>query len=468
MPQVLLSNLTLDYEQFRQQFFADLLIRDKWTDLSPTGTGVSIVEWLSSLGTYDTFAIERALQETMLDTARQPNSIYTIARMLGVHLYRKIPASTTVQFANDSPTTLVTVPIYSQFTINGRNYFNRDAFIFNVGDTDTKVITLYEGTVSFEQIAAQGGDFQRYYIGGTGINISDNDLLCLVNTNVLLTSTTDPLWKLAYQERKFYENSQPDFSVEVVFGNDVYGYTPAVNDLLTFVYATTNGAAGNYATSGENVLSASFPTISGLTLTPSVGGADEKDVDFYRIFAPMLFSANGRMVTRDDYKATTLTYPGVLDCSFRGQAEIGPNRLEWMNTIEYTILAEPSWTDAQHSTFIKWVNTKGIYQTRLQRRDPQAVPLSVTALVYCKPRANLTQIYSLIQDALVTLTTLRPGSLGYSMYRSDIIDTIKNASSDVEYVDLLTPSTDIVLTDLQYIAYDSATLTMNYSTRISL
>jgi len=467
MPQVNLSNLTIDYEQFTQQFASDLLTRDQWTDLSPTGTGVTIIQWLSSLGAYEIMAIERSLQETMLDTARQPNSIYTIARMLGVHVFRKVPGSCTVSLANSSAGTAVSIASYSQFMIQGRYYFNREPFIFNINDTNAQVVTLYQGQVQFEQIVAQGGDFQRYYIGGPGINISDQDVFAtLQNGTILVKSTTDALWTFPYNSPQFFENSMPDFTVECAWGNTTYGIVPAINDVITFYYTVTNGLSGNYAVSGENVTTQNYPTITGLTLSPTVGGADEKTIDFYRVFGPMLFSANRRMVTRDDYRATTLTYPGVLDCFFLGQADVDPTRLEWMNAIQYTILAVPAWTDAQHATFVQWVKTVGIYQTRLQRQDPVAVPVDVIATVSCTNRANLSSIQKLIIQAINSLFILQPGSLGYSMYQSDITTVISNVSQDIEYIDLQSPSMNVIVNSLQYVTLNSVTITMAYTDRV--
>ena len=464
MPQVMLDNLTVDYEQFRQQFFSDLLTRDNWADLAPSAIGVTISEWIASLGAYETMAIERALQETMLDTARQPNSIYTIARMLGIHLYRRKPGWATAQFFNNDPYPAVLVPAYSQLTVNGRGYFNRDAMVFNYGDPTPQTITVYEGIVGSETIVAQGGDFQRYYIGATDLYVSDDDIICMVNGTTLLNKTIEGMWKLKYQETAFFENTLPDKRIEIVFGNNNYGYTPKTNDQLIFTYTTTSGSNGNYAVSGENVTVLAAPTVGGITLTSTVGGQDEKSLNFYKVFGPSLFSANTRMVTREDYRAVTLTYNTVIDCSYRGQADIDPNRVEWMNTIEYTILSDPtqpSWTDAQHATFLEWVKTKGIYQTRMQRRDPTIIELTVEATIYCRARANLLLVQETIIEALISFFKVHPGSLGFSVYRSDIITVIQNADTSIQFVELQSPKLDFIITYTQYVLLNKTNLSQN-------
>ena len=114
-----------DYESIKQQLQSRLIEKGSWKDLIQAGVGETLLEFIASIGAFSQLSIQRSLQESMLDTARLTSSVYTIARMLGVHINRKTPAKVEVTLTGDG--TYMQIPRYSQFEIAGVPYFNRTA-----------------------------------------------------------------------------------------------------------------------------------------------------------------------------------------------------------------------------------------------------------------------------------------------------------------------------------------------------
>lgn len=466
MPVVSLSNIQVDYEQLRAQLIAELEKNPAWTDLVPAGVGTALTEFFAAIGAYEQYGIERALQETMLDTARQDKSIFVIARMLGVHIQRKQPASVKVRLTLDSSEVFSGLA-YTRFLINGRQFFNRDPFYIDPAQSNSTDITLFEGEIVREEMLAEGGSFQRYTLGNSDNTISDLDLFCTINGLDSYSKSILGLWKFKENEASFYENTLPDGNVEILFGNSIYGKVPPQNSSILFTYVRTNGAGGNRAQSGEELTAPDYPLIKGVTISSITGGQDEKDAEFYRIFAPHLYSSKERMVTRDDYRAVSATYAGVVDAAFLGQAEIAPYDVRWMNMIQYTLLTDPPFSGIQHEEFVKWVNQKGIFQTRLIRRDPVKTELDVSLEVYCKERSNLADVKGKVEQAIKRFFAPRAGSLGYSIYLSDIYNAAKRASQDIEFVYILTPTENTIIDRLDYCALRELRISMDYTSRMT-
>lgn len=338
-----LSSVNPDYESIRTFFMTELQKRQSWSDLTLSGVGTTLIDFISAMANASLTAIERSAQETSLDTARLNSSVLTISRMLGVHISRKIPARVQCTIFNAQSTgTTVQMPAYTSFSINGVRLFNREDIILSGGTPQT--IWLYEGEVVVERInQASGAAFQRYELGAPDYVVSDLDLFAVVN-GTKFNRVTDGLWHYGANDLVFYENTLPDGRVEAIFGDDTHGIAPKLNQQIDFYTVRTSGAAGNNADLQNKKLSvlstAVTAAVEGTAITALYGGSDENDSEFYRIMAPFMNKSRDHATTRDTYMALTLNYPydKVIDAIFLGQAETYPNDIRYMNVVTVTLL----------------------------------------------------------------------------------------------------------------------------------
>lgn len=459
-----LSEVQPDFEQVAFQFRQMLANRSAWNDVITAATGQTVVEMVSAGISYEQLAIMRSAQETMSDTARMPTSQYIIARMLGVHIRRKVPAKVVVNLINDDPTTIHTLSPYTQFEINNEKYFNRDPVVFNIGQNEIDGVALYQGKVEIFDAVSNGTSDQRFVLGNTDFAVSDYDLVC-TSTEGPYTGVRNGLWHYTPTDQVFYENTTSDGRVEVRFGNGIYGKIPDMNTTLHFVYVTTKGLLGNSSILTQQVSVVNNAKIYGLTVSAVVGGDDEHDSDLYRVMAPHMYSAKDRAVTREDHEAIAFDYPGIVDVIFQGQAEINPNDKAYMNIVSVCAVTTETWTTANWTEFFAFLDTKSIYRLEFVKEDPVPIDTTVTATVFCNNSADLREVFIKVKAALEDFFKPRRGMLGFSVYLSDVYDTIMAADNSIEYIERETPLADIEVTKTQYVRLTNIDLTMQYASR---
>jgi hypothetical protein len=132
---LLLSTVRPDFASLVLQLQLYLDSKPTWVDMQTSGTGQTLIEMMSAVGAFNQFGIEGALRETALTTAYRASSIYAITRMLGVRIHRKAPANVGVTLLRDNAGPATVLGRFTQFTVNGSNFFNRNALMFADGAT---------------------------------------------------------------------------------------------------------------------------------------------------------------------------------------------------------------------------------------------------------------------------------------------------------------------------------------------
>lgn len=205
-----LSAVKPDFEQVMIQLQSALANKSAWKDIIPASVGQTILEFISAILVLNQRSIERAVQESMLDSARLNTSVMMIARMLGVHILRKRPAVVTVELTRQTTAGSLFIDKFSQFTVDGVKFFNRAPAFFNIG-VATITIELAQGEIITEDFTSTGEAYQRFEIGNQDYTISDTDILCYVGeeeSQIEYFRTIDGLWGFGATSAVFYENCQ--------------------------------------------------------------------------------------------------------------------------------------------------------------------------------------------------------------------------------------------------------------------
>lgn len=465
---VALSQIKPDYEGILDQIIAGLSQRESWRgDLITASTGRTLMEVLAQIGAYNQLAIVRALQENNFDTARLESSLYAMTRTFGVHIQRRIPASAPYTLERlGSTQTALTIPPYSKFTMKGTPLFNEKALIFPIGETHIEC-TLHEGTVSQETFISTGVGFQNFTLGNAiPFAVSDKHIRCLSGSEEYVPVHDGP-WNYKPDDTVFFENTLPDGSVEILFGTGYYGKVPAAGQAMTFLYVYTNGFSGNKSTDGFEVSCLDVVGVKGVPTGPLTGGDNHKDAEFYRVMAPSLRAAVGRAVTRPDYRAHIMTYPGVRDVVIRGQAENAPNDVRWQGVLALTILSVEEMDELEWDEFIAWLVTLGIAENHYIRQDPTPIVKDVTVNIYCFPHADLDLVKATSQTKIIGNMQPARGSLARIFAAEDISKWIRASfvKGTLDYIDVVTPAADIVPGPLEYVTLGTLTVNTYFTTR---
>ena len=461
-----LSTIQPDFEGILEQLQANLANKKSWISLGKSSTAEILLEGIAMVGEYDQYSIGAAVNETTFDYAHLPESIYTNSRFLGIRISRRKPAHCTVILQNnDLNNSFIEIPTFTQFIINNVKYFNREPIVFN-RSTNQQKVELYQGEIKTSIFYSSGSVYQTYELEERDPwSISDEDIICDID-NVRYVRSEDPVFQFAMGDRKFFENSLPNGNVECKFGNGVYGSVPQANAEIIFKYAVTLGSNGNNTLSELAVKCPTYDSVIGETTTNAIEGSDEEDLLFYKELGPESGASNGRGIIRDDFKPLVIKYPGVIDCNVYGQAEIAPNDKKWMNVIGLMLLTENDFNDISFKNLVKYLKSKSVYGFQFKWYKPERVDVELDIKLYLKPNANLEVCRDLVITALQKLTKLRIGSLGRSLYGSDIENAVLSAiPNDIDYLDKTVPLINFVINKNQYINVTNINIEANYSER---
>lgn len=458
-----------DFEGILLQVVQVLQNSDAWKDIIPSGTGMTLLRNIVAGISYAVFGNERALQESFVHIATSDTSIMEGTRALGVRPQRRIPSRVNCRFTRPDDGTILIVPPMSRFSIRDFDFFNRDQFVFNAFDV-TLDVTLYQGTVFELEATAEGIPYERVEIGSENNKISDEDIYITISDEVW-TRRTDAPFHFGKNEKCFYDDTLHNGNVEIQFGNGIFGMTPPIGETVRIQWAETEGVGANFPTFGLQVSQIdpqSGVDITGVTTSAIYAGNERLMPGFYRANAPYIRASNQRAVRRADYRTVAMNYPGVIDALFRGQAQLNPGRRNWMNIIGATILTDVVWGALEWTTFIEYMNKFDIYKCEFLRMDPIPVDTVISGVVYCRPSTDLNVVKSKLISDITAAFGPRNGSLGYSIYNSDVTDVLEGKDEyeeAVEYVRNVVP-TDIVLdSPVKYVRITGVNLNMLYTTR---
>lgn len=440
-PPVILSTIAPDYALILQQFDNVLPTQQSWADMYYGSTGQAVLRYIASVGNLDQFAIEHAYRENFRQ-ARLDSSIMGQARLLGVRSPRKTPCGIPVTLVNQDNTALV-IPAYTQFTVGGTLVFNREVITFTTLISSVNV-TLYEGTVESFSLRSDGSKYQIFVSQETGYQVSDLDVVVTDNSTPVPVAQR-PIW-LYNGQAAVEDTTTPTGQLQLMFGDGTYGTQPAVNDVVTIVYAVTQGAEGeNAGLSGQTVTCSAYSYITGTATGGLTGGTDQRDTTYFRQLSPQLFAAKTTATTQEEMSAVAASYPGVLDAQVLGQRSLAPGDVRYMNLVAVSLLTEAPFSAYDWDQFVAWFRKRCTYPVVPFRQDPQALTTAIVADVYCQGIA--TDLSSVQQEAMTKVQALfapRTGIINSNLYLSDIINTIKTSDPTIEYLNLYTPSAPVV------------------------
>lgn len=442
-----IAQITPDYVGIRDALFSILGKRSAWTGDLTTQTGTTLIDMIATVATHAQVKLLRYAQDAYPETALSLRALYALAAKSGAPIRRKTAASATV-----SVTSLVSdvgVAAYTQFTGAGF-WFNRDAVFIPANPTNdpAKYVTfeVYQGELRTVNTVGGSGDFQVFRPAEQDFLISNDDIVVKANGNDVPV-VDDSLYN--YKNQKVIQDvTLPTGGALLVFGSGTYGFIPSPSDVLSITYAVTDGLTyngRNIAGTPVTLASPALSRVKGTFKTNPSGGAFQTDPARYRTLAPAYFGSNQSAVTPSQYFAIASDYPGVVDVFLQSQREIDPSDFWLMNVIRIAVLTDPpnSWTIPQKQAYLKHLEQKTMFAPRFDWMPLTSYPTTVKARIYAKKTADIGSVKSDADAAIRSLFAIRQGSLGYDIAMSDITDAVLESNTGVDYVDLISPSSDI-------------------------
>ena len=307
-PQLNIGNL--DFDEIKQSLKSYLSTQNTFKDYDFEGSALStLLDVLSYNTMYYAFYSNMIANEMFLDTAQKLSSVISLAKPLGYVVPGARSATSRFQVVAGGPS----VPISRYSLFIGKDETGRSFNFYTIEDLTTDgdgyaEFQIYEGSKLFRNVSVTLNESRtKAFIGRTDIDIRSltvevddgngfSEWTLSSNTNDVINSQSE-----------VYFLDRTDAGFYIVFGgnysdgiNTGAGKPLPENSLVRISYITSSGEIGNGV--GNFTTSAIEPGDQTLfrTVFPSSGGALEPNLDAVKFFAPKWFSAQERVVTKND------------------------------------------------------------------------------------------------------------------------------------------------------------------------
>lgn len=356
-------------------------------------------------------------------------------------------------------------------------YLDRPVVVY---DND---LYLYSGRVAItEHVVENISDFYSIRIGYPGFYISDAHVYVEV-----YDGSKSTVWQRAFEnsllnhgpeDQVYIDETLGDGDCQLTFGNGLHGKALDSGWIVGIRYVLTKGQVGNNGSAGTDVVCSSF-NIVGQTLTAPYGGSDEKSPAYYRAMSSTLFRGNRRAVTGPDHLSLLLSYPNVADVAVLSQKELAPYDLRFMNRLAVAVLPQsPNLStypvqslragrpfdetivdvsdDFDPNRYRFTEHELLDYRNRFAEVSfaaldldffvyPKPRPVFVKVRIFVNPQYYLDLVSAETSQRIKSLFRRSAGIMGRSLLLSDITRVCN--VDEIDYIELILPSSDLVLTD---------------------
>lgn len=462
MTQLMLSQVAVDEHVIFNELKRQLSQQGTWKDMMPTNVGTTILKLVSGATTVNQHYILTALREAFLGTAVRDSSIYEGTRSLGVHIARKLPASTRAQLQSTLNFTYF-IPPYSAVVVGNEHFYNVEQAVVPAMGT-LSAIDLYQGEVKelvFDTDILKSSDLPFVTLGNPNFMVSDSGVTVWtedkVSGAVIQWSKSDVgLFELAPTDAQYYEVTTGDGDVMLMFGTGQFGAALPSNSRLHVRVILTKGSIVS-GIAGDRVRVLDRPEVAGWATMPVVPGGDQKPSAYYKQFAPVMFRSRRKAISKSEVRAHIMGYPGVADCQLFAQRDIAPNDPKWQNVMRVCILpqtsdsfggANPNPQSAAWSAFTTWLNSQIHHLGQVQPWNPTKTYVALHVLVAVHANVDREETRIACIERILKLFQRKPGILGKRLSKSDIEQACR--ISGVDYIEVITPEEETIPSDRSY------------------
>jgi len=322
----------LDFDQVLQNVITFMKADPTFADYDFGGSGLRMLaRTLAYSIFYEGHYLTQVGNEAFLDTAQLRSSVASLARSLGYNLKgvqsARLLANTVVQLS-DTSAAVVTLPKNTQFALQANTsftFYNTDDVVLtkNVSTLlyEATDVQLVEGAPhTFRFVVDLTNPTQRFVIPNANVDyttvtvqvqdsLGSNTLTTFIRAENFLTITgTDPV---------FWVQESFDGFAELKFGNGIVGKPLVDGNIVIANYYISHGTGGNGIRGPFEIATANINGFQrGVTVVDadspsSSGGSDVEDLDNARFLAPLVYQAQNRCVTANDYKSLILANYGA-------------------------------------------------------------------------------------------------------------------------------------------------------------
>ena len=291
-----------------------------FSDYDFEGTAMSTMLDVLAYNTYyNSFYVNMVANESFLDSAMMPESVYSISKMLNYtpRSSRSAKANITISFSpTDSPSEIV-IPASTKFTAKINNVLyefttNADYSVTPTNGAYIKSIDIYEGT-TLEYTFTVSDNVNFYEMTAKGIDTPS--MIVTVSPNLSSSISTfyqrvKDTTNVTASSEIYYLQKNNRGNYEIYFGDGVLGKKLTNGNVVRILVRACSGSAANGAQAFSKVGFAGYSKDIPTNRYPcnilsvnqrAVDGEDDETIDSIKFNAPRSYEIQNRLITAEDY-----------------------------------------------------------------------------------------------------------------------------------------------------------------------
>lgn len=309
----------LDFTNIRNSLVTYLKKQDTVKDLNFEGSAVNFLLDLLAYNTlYYAHYANMIASESFLSTAQLEKSLISLVKPLGYVIPSKTSAIASIKLNNvlaAGPLLPYTVSV-SGFTPEGIKYQFWNIDSIDVTNNTTNTFQVYQGNYVSLSYGGNGFDFPDQKIFVPDLSMDIKTLRVSVKDTPPGSPFPEKPWSrydlytglFIDTNTKFYTLEKQSNGYTINFGAAI-GAKLVAGNRVKIEYLSSSGSLANNCSSFRSIQTPSGSSIS--VISPATGGLDEANLDEVRKNAPLVFSAQQRLVTLDDYKSFIVQLGGT-------------------------------------------------------------------------------------------------------------------------------------------------------------
>ena len=394
MPDLQISSV--EFNQTKQNIKDYLKSQTEFLDYNFEASGMSILlDTLAYAVHYLSFYLSMTTNESFLDTVQLLKNAIAISKSLGYSPRRMTGANAIISleikdaWKPTNPATVITVPKFTDFTVEGVNFFTTEEYLLTATNNyKFSSVEIRQGIYKTESHTSDGAVTQTIEIKNAAI---DNETLEVWVDGTLWAQSNDLTTITAGTESYSVQLTEDNY-VQIIFGDGVLGKVPPIGNTIQIIYTETLGSVTNNYTAFvlNGILSDNYTgtydasKVTVINIEQSSGGADYETLDSIKLNAPKYYASQGRAVTKTDYEAILSQHPLVESLNVFGGETIIENPVFGTVYIAVKPVGSYNLTASQKTTLMSYLGSKNVLTINPAFIDVSYFNVDISGTIYYK------------------------------------------------------------------------------------
>lgn len=313
----------LDYLQIKEALKDNLRQYSEFQDFDFDASSISqLLSLLAYTSAYNGFYLNMVGAEMFLDSAQLRSSVTSRAKAIGYTPSSTNSARAVINFEVDTTSgPLPANPAFVKLTptdefisyVDGKPYYFTPDKTYLIEPDSSGVyqtnVTLVEGKrLKFQYVVDRNTPVkQRFEIPNANVDVSTLTVKVKESataSGVKMFSPAGNINLLEATSQVYFLQENENGNFEVYFGEDIVGIQPLTGNIVILEYVVSSGPAANgirvFAKTGKPT---GYNVVKLTTVTAAQDGTEIEPISSIKLLAPLLYEAQDRAVTRNDYEA---------------------------------------------------------------------------------------------------------------------------------------------------------------------